>query len=178
MNYGPHTADVLDLVDFIESGRLLRDPRPPSDPGLKIIRDLSELDRYREVQEDTPDDWWIWKDILEYAGTCGSDFPSERLRRLETALIDKLNKLYDLEIYDYLTLQLAGRFDEEVISNIWADFTFIIGYRAAFGRTLPFVERLIELWRLGGFPCGWDGGVHPQGRLVVYFPPEDASRPW
>ena len=51
MNYGPHTADVLDFVDFIKSGRLLRDPRPPRDPGLKIIRDLGEADRYREVQE-------------------------------------------------------------------------------------------------------------------------------
>jgi hypothetical protein len=173
MSYGPHTADVQDLVDFIHSGQLLRNPRPPRDADLKIIRDLSKAQAYREPAEDAPDDadLWDWQDIVDFGGICGSSLPSEKLQRLDPELIDRLNRLYDGEILDSLRRQLSGRCSEESISNLWADFTFILGYRAALGRSVPFIERLIELYRLGGYPCGWEG-LHPAGRMVVYFPPE------
>lgn len=46
--------------------------------------------------------------------------------------------------------------------------------RSTFGRTLPFIERLVEIYRLGGHPCGWIG-FYPEGQLVAYFPPDDEN---
>jgi hypothetical protein len=175
MNYGPHTSDVQDLVDLIDSGQLLRNPQLPRDPSVKIIHDPAEVEQYRELPPEAPDDACGWRDIVEFGGMCGlgssSDFPSEKLDRLEPELIDTLNDLYDGHVQESLRRQLSGRCPEGVISSIWEDFTFIIGDRAAFGRTVPFIERLIDLYRVGGFPCGWDG-LYPEGRMVVYFPLE------
>jgi hypothetical protein len=38
-------------------------------------------------------------------------------------------------------------------------------YRAC--RPPAFFERLLTLYELGRFPCGWKGGEWPNGRLVV-----------
>lgn len=176
MNFGRHSADVRDLIDFILSGSLLHNPQPPHDPGLRIIRDLGEAYRYQEVQEDSPDGWWTWREILDYAGARGSDLPAQRLDRLKSVpgLMKSLAHLMDGEVYESLHRQLRENYGEDSILDIWGDLDFIIRYRATFGQTLAFIERLIALYRLGGYPCGWDG-VYPEGRLVVFFPPAEGD---
>ena len=128
------------------------------------------------MQEDTPDGWWTWRDILEYAGMCGSDFPIEAAERRKSVpgLTESLSRLMDGEVSRSLDRRLKGRYSENDILYIWCNIEFIMEYRSTFGRALPFIERLIELYRLGGYPCGWDG-IHPEGRLVVYFPPEETA---
>jgi hypothetical protein len=119
MDFGPRTGAVQDLIDFILSGSLLRCPRPPHDPGLRIIRDPGEADRYQEMQEDTPDDRWTWREILDYGGACGSDLPAKRTDRLGwvPGLMERLAPLMDAEVYDSLHRQLEASYSKDDIAN-------------------------------------------------------------
>jgi hypothetical protein len=48
-------------------------------------------------------------------------------------------------------------------------------YNSAFNRCVrgrnksSFFEKLLAVYRAGGWPCGWDGD-YPSGRLAVYLP--------
>jgi hypothetical protein len=174
MELGPHADDVQDIVELVESGAIFQDPRPPLGT-VRVIRDMAEVRRYLHVIADYEDDeGWDWRDLLEYGGEPGSDLIVERMERRDSVpgLIEGLGELMDGPIAGSLRRQLAGSYTEDDITFIWSTLDFILLYRATFGRTLPFIERLVGIYRLGGHPCGWVGR-YPEGQLVAYFPPRD-----
>src|SRR4051812_7126662 len=73
--YGPHTAEVIEVVEFLRSGRLLRpqrepqtDPSDPSDPSIHTIHTLDGVAQYREPPPDLGEDEeppFVWLDILK-----------------------------------------------------------------------------------------------------------------
>ena len=177
--FGPHTNDALNIVEFVEfveSGGIFRDPRPPLGE-VKIIHDMAEVDDYLHVIADyTDDEGWDWRDLLENAGEPDSKLCAEQFVRIRSSpgLMESLSGLMDGPIDRALKRHLVGRYTDENISNISGTIDFIVGFRATFGRSLPFIERLVEIYRLGGHPCGWVGR-YPEGRLVAYFPPVDGA---
>ncbi len=56
---------------------------------------------------------------------------------------------------------------------IYVDFLSIIAYKALNEKIDEgeefFLEKQIEVYRGGGFPCGWRGEF-PKGEMVVYSP--------
>ena len=68
-----------------------------------------------------------------------------------------------------MTQQLLGIVSNHHAEDIANDFEMMIDFRAAFGRNVPFIERLLKLYKAGGYPCGWDG-IYPGGQIAVYHP--------
>ena len=174
MDLGPHREDVLDIVDLAESGVIFRNPRPPLGPGLIVINDMAEAGNYRFTDPDIRcGRYWEWRELLEFAGEPYSrkEIDKKHNEVLDSipGLLDNLIKLMEETIGPSLDRQLASKYSESDILFIYGNFDFIISYRAAFGRTLPFIERLVAIYRLGGHPCGWSG-LYPEGQLVAYFP--------
>jgi hypothetical protein len=169
MKYGPHTADAQEVIDLVESGRLLRDPRPLLDPDLRIIREIDDIAVYSDMNNNNDGVEWLWRDILNDAGDCGSLLPVERMKRAGSEVNENL-RLLSNEMFKLLDYQLSHVYDEDFIAHLLNLVDIIIAYRVSHGRSLPFIERLFEMLKLGGFPCSWEG-CYPAGRTVVYFPP-------
>jgi hypothetical protein len=168
LSYGPHTAEALEVVDLVESGRILRDPHPPEDPDIKVIHDLEEGEAQEEFNNNADDVGWIWRDILNDGGNCGSSLVCERFERPGNEVNENL-RLLSNEIFKWLDYRLSHEFEEDVIAVLLNLLDIVIAYRVSHGRSIPFVERVIEMLSLGGFPCSWEGR-YPEGRMVVYFP--------
>jgi len=169
MELGPQADEVLEIVDLVKSGAIFRSPRPPFGSDLKVIRDIADAKNYLHVIANYPEDeGYDWRDLLEYAGEPGSELlvMRERCRKSMIGLTESLNELISGPIAGSLRQQLVGRYTETDLSFILGTIDFILVYRATFGRTLPFIERLVEIYRLGGHPCGWIG-FYPEGRLVL-----------
>jgi len=178
MELGPHAEDILDIVDLVESGAIFRNPRPPLDPSLKVVRYMAER-RYRFTDPDLREGRvWEWRELLEFAGEPYSrkeiDKTNDDVLDSVPGLLDNLIRLMEDRIGVALDRQLGNRYTQDEISYIYCNLDFILSYRATFGRALPFIERLVGIYRLGGHPCGW-AGPYPEGRLVAYFPPGDDS---
>ena len=174
MELGPFAEDILDIVDLVESGVIFRNPRPPLDPDLKVIRDVAEAGSYRFTDPAPQDGTRLeWMEVVEFAGDPRS---KREVHRKESHMFDSipdlvnnLGELMENRINIALDKQLKGKYNEDVITSIYCTLNFIMSLRATFGRSLPFIERLVTIYRLGGHPCGWVG-PYPEGRLVAYFP--------
>ncbi|MFO0957216.1 MAG: hypothetical protein U0800_07075 [Isosphaeraceae bacterium] len=174
MELGPYAADVRDIVDLVESGAIFRNPRPPVGT-IRIIHDMGEVSDYDYVLNDNPEEGWSWKELIAHGGEVDCDrllLEMPRRQRALPGLMESLSALSDGPIDQALDCQLGGQYMEKDISYIWANIDWILRWRATFGRTVPFIERLVEIYRLGGHPCGWVG-EYPEGQMVCYFPPGD-----
>ena len=179
MELGPHAGDVLDIVDVVESGVIFRHPRPPLDPDVIVINDMAKAGNYRFTDPDVREGRvWEWRELLDFAGEPYSrrDIDEKHDDVLDSFpdLLDNLIKLMEERIGPSLDLQFGSKYTENDIIHMYGNLDFIISFRATFGRTLPFIERLVAIYRLGGHPCGWSG-PYPEGRLVAYFPPGDGA---
>lgn len=174
MIYGPNTKYVQEVIDFLKAGRLLRDPHPPTSTTITTIRSLAEREPYRQSPADTPDEMaWNWSDIKQAAGTDSTVIEAEVWSQLGDEMCNALGRKWD-EMYDVVKQQLEGTLEEHDIQEILGDHEWIAMYRAAFGPTNAFFEQMFTMYRLGGYPCGWDG-PYPLGRMVVYFPPDEST---
>ena len=59
---------------------------------------------------------------------------------------------------------------QAVVDDIAADLQNIVLSRVVAGVGLNLFDRLWEVYRQGGWPCGWEGAF-PAGRLVAFQPP-------
>lgn len=175
MELGPHTEDVLDIVDLVEAGVVFRHPRQPFDPDVIVINDMAEAGIYRFTAPDIREGRvWEWRELLDFAGEPYSrqEIDGKHCEVLDSvsSLLDNLLDLMEGRIGPALGRQLDSKYTQNDILHIYGTFDFILGYRATFGRKLPFIERLVAIYQLGGHPCGWSGPF-PEGRLVAYVPP-------
>jgi hypothetical protein len=177
MQLGPNPDLVLEIVDLVESGVIFRNPQPPLSE-VKIIHNMANVLDYLHVIANYEDDeGYDWRDLLLNAGEPDNDLITEReiRRSAMPGLTDSINELVDERIHGALRRQLGTRYTEDDILYIRGTIDFILCFRATFGRTLPFIERLVDIYRLGGHPCGWVGR-YPEGEMVAYFPPGDDER--
>jgi hypothetical protein len=172
MDFGPHADDVMDFADFVLSGGIFRDPRPPLGPELVIIRSMADANKYTHASPGVPvGKRYDWGELLRFAGEPDSKMERKRLDyfRAHPGLMDHLREFVDGPINEYLRRQLGSNYTEIDTIYVLGTVDQILRSRATHGRTLPFIERLVEIYRLGGHPCGWIG-AYPEGRLVAYFP--------
>lgn len=177
MELGPHAEAVMEIVDLVESGVIFREPRPPLDPDLIVINDMAEAGKFGMTHPDLREGRvWQWWELLDFAG---EPYSRHEIDRKHSEVLDSVPDLVDnlvinlmgKRINPSLDRQFGSRYTEDDLSHIYGNLDFIISMRASHGRTLPFIERVVAIYRLGGHPCGWSG-PYPEGRLVAYFPPE------
>lgn len=57
----------------------------------------------------------------------------------------------------------------DIFEEIIGDLHMCALNRLVNGKVDNFYERIFEVYKLGGWPCGWEG-EYPEGRVIVYSP--------
>jgi hypothetical protein len=164
MAFGIHTSLVEEILTAIANGDILSPHAPIADPLALVIADLDEAKRYAWSRPIAGDDISTWNDLREDEVAPFHALPYER-PDLKPAydstdtLLEPLSKL--------LREKLPANY-AELRDDVAADLQHCAMNRALHG-LLPdsFWERMWQIYRRGGWPCGWEG-EYPQGRLVVF----------
>src|SRR6185437_9376290 len=118
VTYGAHNKDVQEIIDLVQTGWILHNPRPPKEsPNIRIIRDIRHRDDFERANDIDDGIEWIWRDILNDAGNCGSLRPVERMERLSKEVGEQLPVLSN-DMCGVLASQLSGMYEERIIANI------------------------------------------------------------
>jgi hypothetical protein len=157
---------VDEMLAAVRGDVLLRPTAPLPDGGWLTIDDFRLAEEYvwRRYTDDT-DDGMSWSDVR------GNE-EAELLRPTYADPADRLRAA---------VRELAGQFWEDLMTRLPPPYRAIVDDVAsdlcdiALCRALPeagsgLFQRMWEVYRLGGWPCGWEG-AYPAGRLVVFQPP-------
>lgn len=162
MNYGAHSKLVEEVIQFSRTLQC-------ASPSLHLLNEIdviNEIERaeFLAYEEVFGEDEYTWKDIreLEMSEVWGGYYNlSEDGKTLE------LDGLLDI---------IAGnvRKSENVLSDFFddvvADLKNCAVNRAINGKTNNFFDKIFEIYKASGFPCGWSGDYpDPEGRIIAYF---------
>ena len=64
---------------------------------------------------------------------------------------------------------LTDKIYEQVWDDVYSDLINCARTRAIMGDKNIFFEKILEVYKAGGWPCGWEGNF-PEGKLIAYFP--------
>jgi hypothetical protein len=167
MSYGPRAGLVDAIVEFAERGPLLRPAAPITGAGLHVITDFAEAKEHawhRYITDD--EDAANWTDLreLEASEVLAATYADPSLAQLFDEMMALIERLHEA-----VGRQLAAP-HQEVIDDIIADLRNCAFSQAVFGPGSRFFDRIWDVYRQGGWPCGWEG-PYPEGRLVVFQPP-------
>lgn len=56
----------------------------------------------------------------------------------------------------------------QIVDKIYTDLLLCVRSRII-GSDTPFFEKMFDIYKVGGWPCGWNG-KYPEGNFIVYFP--------
>jgi len=162
MNFGEHTAAVLEVLSFAQTGALLSGRAEDFGPEFVVTTDFAEAKDAAWEQAFGADEY-TWTDLRELE-------VSEALGRLYE--LDRRVRGRLFELREELDSLLAERFAsayEEIYEDFSADLHNCARARAAFGRRSRFFEQQFKAMRLGGWSCGWNGS-YPLGKMLVFCP--------
>ena len=138
--------------------------------NAEIILDIDKAVYYSTDQDAQDHDFGIryWTGILEYntnildsteVKMTLSDQGRELVRftsSLSLELVEKIGRIISIK-----------NLPNEVKGVVCENFsTFFIEY-SYFQELHPFSEKLLDIYKIGGFPCGWRGDF-PEGEILIY----------
>lgn len=88
----------------------------------------------------------------------------------EEQIIEPLLSDFDQDLWNII-LQKAqeGRIPDVFTDFIYNDFLTFFYYHVFASEENMLIENMLEIYKKGGFPCGWKG-IYPKGNLIVYLP--------
>lgn len=172
-DFGPHTAEVREVIDFACSGGVLRGPFRPDafrDFDTRVVHSLDDVLRYREHHEprteawSTREEWWDIRqiDMVEYH----AEADSVAGYWSSGGIVEKIEEASDL-IQQRLLELLPGVLPRDEIVQMADDFEMTMRFRAVFGQNDHIQEKFFRVYRASGYPVGWVGKF-PEGQLVVF----------
>ncbi|WP_339684917.1 hypothetical protein [Gimesia maris] len=173
-NFGPNHLHVQEIIDFVESGSILQIPFDQSTLGafdfeLKLIGDLEDVEIYRDAYiENARIKRSDWIQLLrDESSKYFSDglFAEEDAFRNYSPLFDKLQSLFRSQLISQLKDTIPFDEIEWIVDCMYC----LVASRTSLGENDLLHEKLYEIYKAGGYPCGWEG-VYPRGRLVVFVP--------
>ncbi|MED0681268.1 hypothetical protein [Aneurinibacillus thermoaerophilus] len=165
MKYGPNTALVEEVINFVKSGNLLVPTN--KDGALKNVHIIIDFERAKALAWDEEYGWTDRREN-EMSKVMEGYYETEDLKEYK----EELDKLLDTFVM-YLRRRLKGMYSE-IFDDVVADLYNCAFNRAVNGNDYNFFEQLFEVYRKGGWPCGWQDN-HPQGKLTAYFPSINSS---
>jgi hypothetical protein len=173
MTYGPNNNAVLEVIDFIRNGEILRPRKGSSPPGdYQIIHTLDGVDQYRQPSIEwytnaAEEDPVLWADIKRQ---CAVKYYSDAPKLFGAEYYDFEERMEALcrSLWPLLEHQLHGTLPQFEIEDVYGQFSMILRFRAVYGNAPNFYNRLFQIYKSGGHPCGWVG-KYPDGKMVVYY---------
>jgi len=162
---GQFPPDVQEVIDLATSGGLLNSTNPPP-AGLKTIDQEELINRYEYPPVGAADGVLNWRDIKLTCGACEFNIEAFVMDQVDRKLSDDLDSTWD-SLYEPVGSQIGDLLANRHVQILVNDLEWISACRAVYRKTNPFIENLISLYKLGFYPCGWDG-AYPEGEMVVY----------
>lgn len=163
MKYGPHTDSVSEIFQFVHDGALFApSPKLPDDVAV-----VTKLDTAMELawETDYGTEKETWENILDKYTLLVDEALDE-----SPELIDiKETLYYEQGAFSRLVFNSLSEDYKEMEEDIAIDLWNCINARVVQGETNVFFEKLFEIYKCGGWPCGWEGD-YPEGRIAAYFP--------
>ena len=160
MRLGTHgilVNEVVDLFQGVAQSKVF--------PNASI-HDITSIDEAtRAAWEDLHgEDEMTWSDIrsFEMRAVWSAVYASKEFKEIESELkelIDKLSK-------DLVT-RFRGSKVEAIGEDVIQDMQNAVYARAVFGASNSFFEAMIQAYKDGAWPCGWEGDF-PDGRLLTF----------
>ncbi|MCY7993388.1 cytoplasmic protein [Bacillus haynesii] len=162
MNFGKNTQLVEEVMSFIRNNKMFFNENF-NVPILQVINNFSDAQNF------------AWSQDLNEVDTVW-----ENVKSLETGNI--VEKIYDLDLatqqddlYEYF-----GDYENysenflpfdyvDIHEEIEGDLTMCALNRLVNGKTNNFYEKVFEIYKEGGWPCGWKG-IYPKGEFIVFVP--------
>lgn len=173
LRFGPHTAVVEEVVEFVLSGGVLRDGFKPlggEAERFRVIRSLDNVESYREPGAEAKIEGRNWLDLTRIDDR---KYPLDAVPNSDEieALRDRLWPTFEAvwqQMWLALESQLSHIVPYDALGEMSGVFDNLVVTRAMRGVLADtFEERLYSIYRAGGYPCGWEGR-YPSGRLVVF----------
>jgi len=182
--YGKHHDLVMEIIEFARNGDLLNGIGPPAGYAVHVTHDFffaKDLPYYIPPEFEEDESYLIWKDIIENEEAKFFCVRERDMPHFRDEYRDNVMDLANLlpEIIRPRLQQRYGTGGFDIHAAIGYALASVAHHRAVFGlRPDSFFERLFDLYKSGGYPCGWDG-IYPEGRFIVYYPPAEelAQRP-
>jgi len=156
--YGEFVEEVIQFANLMQNIQKTEIPQ-----NIVIINQYAEVKRlvFNEV---FGEDEYTWSDIkqLEMGKVKGQLY--------------KLDSAHKPDGLEEVTALIAGGLRNQIIES-YSDFfeSVVVDLRncainrAINGDTDNFYERIFDIYRAGGFPCGWAGDYPGKGNLMAYF---------
>lgn len=168
--FGPGTALVVQVIQFVDSGGVLRGkfrPSPDLPYPVHVIHSLNDVERFRSFEHPRSeiDSSWEWQDIRS-SSECAFSAASNRVADWWNgpgALLQKEG----LRFGHILRAQLGELVPEDECLEIADQLWSLMMNRSVLGPNDLIYERLWQYYLASGYPCGWRG-TYPDGELVVF----------
>ena len=162
MKFGKNTLLVEEVMDFIRHNRMFNIKDVKLD-NIEIINDFNKAQNLAWSQDSNEVDT-VW----EYVKSQESESIVENVYNLDlVSLQDELYEFFgnnahysdDFLPFDYIDIK----------EEVEGDLTMCALNRLVNGKTDNFYEKIFEVYKQGGWPCGWKG-TYPKGEMIVYMP--------
>ncbi|MGD6793099.1 cytoplasmic protein [Metabacillus indicus] len=166
MKYGKHTQLVEEVLNLTKNIKFTYN-------NNLVNTDVVLVNEYEIAQE------LAWSQDLDVVENVWEDIKS-----LESGEV--IGKLYEenlnsLEKPIREIIQSSKNYPEDIVSKYIDIFEEITGdlhvcalNRLVNGKTNNLYEKIFEAYKLGGWPCGWEG-EYPQGRMIVFSPKSEKN---
>ncbi|ATH92430.1 cytoplasmic protein [Bacillus glycinifermentans] len=161
MKYGRNTHLVEEVIHFIANLHFFRNEN-------LLNRDVVMVNDYERAQE------LAWSQDLDEVENVWEDIKSSESGEIIGQLYEHDLNSMDHPIWEII--QSSENFPDDFVSEYIDIFEEVMGdlHKCALNRLVNgevdnFYERIFEIYKLGGWPCGWEG-EYPEGRMIVYSP--------
>lgn len=161
-------AAVTEVVDFAINGPLLTGGAiPPIE--IRRVHNFEEAFRWATQQPPESPSPVDWTDLRELQA---SQILAQKYRKPwdEQVAFNKRSAALAELIEQTITPRLRDRGFRRAANEVAVDLWKIASSRFVQGRQNQFWEDLFMLYKLGLWPCGWDGESYPTGRFAAFFP--------
>jgi hypothetical protein len=165
-----------EILEFVQNGPLLvgniflDSEEVVVETNFEAALDHAHVQYLWDAEGNLRDDHDSWADVRETEISNVYEASFEREDRMELKpRIRELQKTASVLVEE----RLSERFSD-IWEDVAADMELLVEARALVGGDNGFFETLFHWYRLGVWPCGWQGR-YPVGKLRVFNPQESAA---
>ncbi|WP_121616340.1 cytoplasmic protein [Virgibacillus halodenitrificans] len=162
MKFGENTQLVEEVMDFARKSKMFNNKNINA-KLFEVIKDFNEAQKLAWSQDSSEVDT-VW----EYVKSQETESIVEKVYEMD--LVSQQDHLFDFfsdhdnYLNDFLPIDYI-----DINEEVEGDLTMCALNRLVNGKIDNFYERIFEIYKQGGWPCGWKG-AYPIGKIIVYVP--------
>jgi len=162
--YGNYSALVEEVLEFAEKGSLLLSSSLGEEMhNCIVIHDLDLAKKFAWSQTPASSSFsWVELREREMGKVLKARYTLPDFNAIDAALGGLIDSLGTI-----LSKRLRGDY-RELIDDVLGDLHNCAYQRAVFGYKDSLFEAVFSIYKLGGWPCGWQGEF-PEGKLIVFI---------